>query len=119
MTNEEKAREIGQTILIEDGIWHYASAEIAAITMAEWKDQQYAEIIDKWRKEAEVNHDAKMAYEQGKHDAMTYFREYLVKKRQKIASILEDITEEDARYFALHQRYVYLGIIINELFKVE
>lgn len=41
MTNEEKAREIGQTILIEDGIWHYASAEIAAITMAEWKDEEY------------------------------------------------------------------------------
>ena len=43
MTNEEKAYEISQSSLIEDGIWHYATAEIAAIIMAEWKDQQFKE----------------------------------------------------------------------------
>jgi len=43
MSNEEKAYEISQSPLIEDGIWHYATAEIAAIEMAEWKDQQFKE----------------------------------------------------------------------------
>lgn len=51
MTNEEKAYEISQSPQIEDGIWHYATAEISAIMMAEWKDQQFkeqkAEMVDK------------------------------------------------------------------------
>lgn len=47
MTNEEKAYEISQSSSIEDGIWHYATAEIAAIIMAEWKDQQFKEYLEK------------------------------------------------------------------------
>lgn len=94
MTNEEKAIEISWIYHKEywyegcDGGEYYndsvGECEASALEMAEWKDRQ--------------------------------FKDYLEKKRQKIVSILEDITEEDARHFALYQRYVYLGIIINELF---
>lgn len=53
MTNEEKAYEISQFPLIEDGIWHYATAEIAAIIMAEWKDKQFREYLE--QKKAEID----------------------------------------------------------------
>lgn len=67
MTNEEKAYEISQSPLIEDGIWHYATAEIAAITMAEWKDQQF--------KEQKAIDDAELAEVRRQRDA--YYDELL------------------------------------------
>ena len=48
MTNDEKAYEICQP-LIEDGIGDYTTAEIVAITMAEWKDWQFKEYLEKKR----------------------------------------------------------------------
>ena len=38
----------------------------------------------------------------------------LDKKRADIAARLEDITEENPIYFALYQRYVYLGVLLDE-----
>lgn len=61
MSNEEKAYKISHSPLIEDGIWHYATAEIAAITMAEWKDQQIREIIDKEIDRANRYHDCNLS----------------------------------------------------------
>lgn len=51
MTNKEKAKEIGQIIVIEDGIWHCVNADIVAIEMAEWKDQQFKEYLEKKKEE--------------------------------------------------------------------
>lgn len=74
MTNEEKAYEISQSSLIEDGIWHYATAEIAAITMAEWKDQQF--------KEQKAIDDAELAEVRRQRDA--YYDELLKLRVKKL-----------------------------------
>lgn len=52
-SNAEKAREISQSQLIEEGIWHYATAEVAALEMAEWKDAQLKEYLERKRSEME------------------------------------------------------------------
>lgn len=52
MRNEEKAREIGQTIVIEDCGWQrYDIAEFAALKMAKWKDQQFKGYLAKKKEE--------------------------------------------------------------------
>lgn len=38
----------------------------------------------------------------------------LDKKRADIAARLEDITEGNPIYFALYQRHVYLGVLLDE-----
>lgn len=59
MTNEEKAREIGQTILLDDCGWQrYDIAEFAALKMAEWKDQQFKEYLEKKKAEMKEKHNS-------------------------------------------------------------
>lgn len=43
------------------------------------------------------------------------FAAFLDRKRGELAARLEDMTEECTSYFVLYQRYVYLGVLIDEL----
>lgn len=43
------------------------------------------------------------------------FAAFLDRKRGELAARLEDMTEECSCYFVLYTRYVYLGILIDEI----
>lgn len=47
------------------------------------------------------------------------FAAFLDRKRGELAARLEDMTEECTSYFVLYQRYVYLGLLIDEICKTE
>lgn len=47
MTNEEKAKEIAEFFNIPNGCTCLLPCHQAAMTMAEWKDEQYAKVLAK------------------------------------------------------------------------
>ena len=140
MTNEEKAREIAEkNAIIYDAEEDIANGLIyptihsteecrkSAFDMAEWKDEQYKKEFNvpdyKTSFEDIVNHIGNDVYAKGYNKAREYylgrFKEYLVNKREEIVKTLEDITEEDPRYFPFYERYSFLDIIIDEFFTEE
>lgn len=77
--------------------------------MAEWKDQQYSEII---KEECNTSYESGLA--EGERKAEARFKEYLISRRNKIA----DIDTKDYKGWEMHYM-ADIGEIINELFKEE